>query len=158
MKRLLVLAALALIVSVAFVPAATSAGVGDAQGPPCSNITNGGGTYSTTGVVFDVNLGAPACSFVTYTFYVTDTSGTLISSTSSYDTSSCTPDNPGEGCVHFAVTFDGSLIDEICVYATTDIHGHLADRAPNGSNGHCPPSSPSLSMTKTSSGAGGSFN
>jgi hypothetical protein len=145
MKRLLVLA----LIVFGLGAAQTASSAGDPQGPPCSNITNGDGGYSTTGVIdFTVFLQKPACSFVTYTFYVTDQSGTtLISSTSSYDTS-CTPETSGEGCVHFSVDLGSDSPEFVCVYATTDIHGHLADRAPDAS---C------LIMKKGVAGASGTF-
>ena len=76
MHRLLVLALLALGLTIVFAPTATPAAPGDAKGPPCSNITNGDGGYSADGVIdFTVFLQAPACSFVDYSFFVTDTSG-----------------------------------------------------------------------------------
>ncbi len=79
MKRLLVLALLALGLTIVVAPAATPAAPGDAKGPPCSNITNGDGGYSVDGVLdFTVFLQAPACSFVDYSFFVTDTNGTPI--------------------------------------------------------------------------------
>jgi hypothetical protein len=149
MKRILILAVLALGLSVAFVPTASSQGVGDAQGPPCANITNGDGGYSFAGVVdFTVFLQAPACSFVTYSFFVTDTSGTLLGSSSTWD-SNCTAETEGGGCVHFIIDLGSSGPSTVCVYATTDIHGHIADLAPN------PPAS--FCLTKGAGGATGPF-
>src|SRR5215210_8304244 len=134
MKRLLVLAALALGLSVVLAPAAAPAG--DAKGPPCGNVTGGAGAYTSGGVVdFTAFLDAPACSFVTYTFTVTDaTSGNEIepvSATSS--TESCTAETTGGGCVHFVYTLPTDSPSVVCVSAETYIHGHLVDRAPDAS-------------------------
>jgi hypothetical protein len=147
MKRLLVLALI--VFGLGVFAAQTALSAGDAPGPPCTKITNGDGGYRAAGEIdFTVFLQAHTCSFVTYTFYVTDESGTtLISSTSSYDTS-CTPENSGEGCVHFSVDLGLDSPDFVCVYATTDVHGHLADRAPDAS---C------LIMQKGGAGASGTF-
>jgi hypothetical protein len=161
MKRILALAMLALGLSIAFVGTAGSAGVGDAQGPPCSNITNGDGSYSSAGVIdMTVFLQAPACpSLVTYSFFVTDTSGNAIAPvTTATQDSNCNPD-PGGGCVHFVYDLGSGGPPLVCVYATTDIHGHVADRAPNGSDPSCPPSSPSFSAGRGGGiGASGGFN
>jgi hypothetical protein len=147
MKRLLVLALI--VFGLGVFAAQTALSAGDAQGPPCTNITNGDGGYSAEGVIdFTVFLQAPTCAFVTYTFYVTDLSGaTLLSSTSGYD-NSCTPETSGGGCVHFSVDLGSDSPDFVCVYATTDVHGHLADRAPDAS---C------LIMQKGVAGASGTF-
>src|SRR5438034_6411259 len=140
MKRLLVLALFALGLSVAFVGTAGSAGVGDAQGPPCSNITNGDGAYGDgahvlpNGVIdFTVFLQAPACSFVTYSLAVTDTSGAAITPLAATHDANCTPETPDGGCVHYVYSLDPSRPegDVVCVTGTTDIHGHVADRAPS---------------------------
>jgi hypothetical protein len=147
MKRLLVLT----LIAVGLLAAQTASSAGDAKGPPCSNITNGDGGYgvlSTNLVDFTVFLDAPACSFVTYTFYVTDANGTPITSTSSYDTTACIPENSGEGCVHFSLDLGSDSPDLICVYATTDIYGHLTDQAPDAS---C------LLIRKGSAAASGTF-
>jgi hypothetical protein len=155
MKRLLVVAALALGLSVIVAPAAVPAG-SDAQGPPCGDITNGDGGYSPTGVVdFTVFLAAPACSFVTYTFTVTDVDGNTINpvtSTSSTDSSvpACTPEKVGGGCVEYVYTLPSGSPSVVCLSASTYIHGHLVDVAPNTS-----PSTYCLS--NDGSGASGNF-
>jgi hypothetical protein len=157
MKRLLVLALLALGLTIVVVPTASPArpGDADAQGPPCGDITSGDGGYSAEGVIdFTVFLQAPACSLVTYTFVVTDTGGTTIASVSP-DAEVCTAETGG--CVHFSVNLGESGPSTVCVYATTTIGGHLVDRAPNMSDPTCPPSSPSISLVKGGSGASGSF-
>jgi hypothetical protein len=159
MKRLLVLALLALGLTIVVVPTASPArpGGADAQGPPCSEITAGEGDYSLAGVIdFKVFLQAPACSFVTYSFFVTDTEGNAITSSVSADTD-CIPATTGGGCVHFSVNLGDSGPSTVCVYATTTIGGHLVDRAPNVSDPTCPPSSPSISLVKGGSSASGSF-
>jgi hypothetical protein len=155
MRPLLVVAALALGLSVIVTPAAAPAG-SDAQGPPCGDITNGDGGYSPTGVVdFTVFLAAPACSFVTYTFTVTDTSGntiTPVSSTTSTDSSldPCTPEIAGGGCVGYVYTLPSGSPSVVCLSAATYIHGHAVDVAPNTS-----PSTYCLS--NDGSGASGNF-
>jgi hypothetical protein len=156
MKRLLVVAAIGFGLSIFAAQAASPAGSSDAQGPPCSNITDGDWAYTAAGVVdFTVFLQAPACSFVTYSFFVTDTSGNPLGSSNAPD-SSCSADTGG--CVHFAIDLGSTGPDTVCVYATTDIHGHVADLAPNASDPSCPASSPSRSVVKGSSGASGGFN
>jgi hypothetical protein len=155
MKRLLVLALIAVGISVIAAP--TASPIDDAQGPPCANITNGDGSYSSAGVItFTVFLQAPDCSFVTYSFFVTDTDGNLLGSSDTPD-SDCTAETEGGGCVHFVVDLTADGPSPVCVYATTAIFAHLVDRAPNGSDPTCPPSSPSVSLTKGGSGASGTF-
>jgi hypothetical protein len=159
MKRLLVLALLALGLTIFVVPTASPArpNDADAQGPPCAEITNGDGGYSLEGVIdFTVFLQAPACSFVTYTFVVTDTGGNTIASLSP-DAEVCIPETPSGGCFHFSVNLGESGPSTVCVYATTTIGGHLVDRAPNLSDPTCPPSSPSISLVKGGIGASGGF-
>jgi hypothetical protein len=140
--------------------AQTALPAGDAQGPPCSDITNGDGGYSTEGVLdFTVFLRAPACSFVTYSFFVTDTDGNAITPvTPPTQDTECTPVPADAGCIHYVYDLGASAPSTICISATTDIHGHLADRAPNVSDPSCPPSSPSLSWAKLIGGASGGFN
>jgi hypothetical protein len=155
MKRLLVLA---LIVFGLGVSAAQTALSADAQGPPCTNITNGDGGYSAEGVIdFTVFLQAPTCSFVRYSFFVTDTSGVPITPVTATQDADCTPETPGGGCVHYVYDLGSTGASTVCVYATTDFHGHLADRAPDASDPACPASSPSRSLVKGGSGASGTF-
>jgi hypothetical protein len=160
MKRLLVLALLALGLTIVVVPTASPArpSGADAQGPPCSEITNGDGAYSLEGVIdFTVFLQAPACSFVTYSFVVTDTEGHTLASVSP-DAEICTPETPGGGCVHFVADLGDSGPLTVCISATTEIQGRrVSDLAPNASDPICPPSSPSISLVKGGSGASGSF-
>lgn len=156
MKRLLVLALLALGLTVVVAPTATPAGPGDAKGPQCSNITNGDGGYSADGVLdFTVFLQAPACSFVDYSLFVTDTNGAPITAATTAD-ANCTPETDG-GCLHYVLNLGGDAPTTICVYATTSIQGHLADRAPNASDTTCPETSPSVGLVKGGSGAAGGF-
>lgn len=158
MKRILVLALLALGLTVVVAPTATPAGPGDAKGPQCTNITNGDGGYGFDGVVdFTVFLQAPVCSFADYSFFVTDTSGNAITPTTATEDLNCTPETPDGGCVHYVYTLPSGSPDTICVYATTSIQGHLADRAPNASDTTCPASSPSTSLKKGVGGASGGF-
>ena len=161
MQRLLVLALLSLGLTIAFVPTATPAAPGDAQGPPCANITGGDPGYSVEGVItFDLFLQAPACSFVNYSFVVTDTSGNTLPGTLTQN-ADCTPETPDGGCVHFVYTLasENGFPSVVCYSATTDIQGrHVADLAPNASDPTCPPSSPSFSVAIGSGGAAGGFD
>jgi hypothetical protein len=59
--------------------------------------------------------------------------------------------------VHFVIDLGGSGPNTVCIYATTSIFVHLADRAPNASDPTCPPASPSVTLTKGGSGASGTF-
>jgi hypothetical protein len=159
MKRLLVLALLALGLTIVVVPTASPArpSDADAQGPPCGNITNGQATYSDDGtmITFDASLQEPACSFVTYSFFVTDTSGEPLASTSV--TEECTPAPTDGGCVHFVITLASSGPSVVCFYTTTEIQGHLVDLAPNASQPTCTGSTPSHSVGIGQSSASGSF-
>ena len=155
MKRLLVLT----LIVFGLLAAQTASSAGDPQGPPCSNITNGDGGYSATGVLdFTVFLQNPACSFVTYSFFVTDTDGNAITPLTTTQDANCVPETTDGGCVHYVYDLSNSDASTVCIYATTDIHGHVADRAPNASDPSCPASSPSLSLAKGSGGASGGFN
>src|SRR5512132_1950048 len=146
MHRLLVLALLALGLTIMFAPTATPAAPGDAKGPPCANITNGDLGYSPAGVIdATVFLQAPTCSFVTYSFVVTDTTGNVLAALSP-DAQICIPETPDGGCVHFSVDLGDSGPSPVCVYATTSVGGHEIDRAPNSFDTSCPPSSPSVSL------------
>ena len=158
MKRLLILALLALGLTVVVAPTATPAGPGDAKGPQCTNITNGDGGYGFDGVLdFNVFLQAPVCSFADYSFFVTDTSGNAITPTTATEDTNCTPETPDGGCVHYVYTLPSGSPETICVYATTSIQGHLADRAPNASDLACPASSPSAALDPGGGGATGGF-
>jgi hypothetical protein len=157
MKRLLVLALLALGLTIVAVPTATPAAPGDAKGPPCANITNGEGGYSLTGVVdFTVFLQAPTCSFVTYSFVVTDTAGNEIATLSPDD--QCTPETTDGGCVHYSVDLGESGPSPICIYTTTSIGNHLVDRAPNSSDASCPTLSSAISLARGQAAAAGGFD
>jgi hypothetical protein len=163
MKRFLLIASLVAGLGFVAAPVATPAAPGDAQGPPCGNITNGEGPYTGTlggsGTIdFTIQLQAPACSFATYSFFVTDTNGTAIDASNLTQDGACTPEPSGGGCVHFVYDIASSP-QTVCVYATTTIKGHLVDRAPNFSDTFCPASSPSVSIGINGGvGAGGNFN
>jgi hypothetical protein len=157
MKRLLVLALLALVALGVTTTLAPAASTSDAKGPPCANVTNGDGGYASTGVLdFTVFVQNPACSFVTYSFVVTDTSGDVITPISATQPD-CIPE-PGGGCVRFVYDLGTSAPTTVCVYATTSIQAHIVDRAPNASDPTCPASSPSTSLTMDAGGAAGGFN
>lgn len=164
MRRLLVLALMAFGLSVVATPAALPAGGTDTQGPPCANISDGAGGYSNGlrglpkgQLDFTVFLKAPACSFVTYSFFVTDTDGNPLTSSSTPD-SDCTPESPGGGCVHFVFQLGPDAPTTVCVSATTDIHGHVADRAPDVVDQTCNTALPSASLSQSGAGASGTFN
>jgi hypothetical protein len=158
MHRILVLALLALGLTIVFAPAATPAAPGDAKGPPCTNITNGDGGYSTAGVVdFTVFLQAPACKVVDYSFFVTDTSGNPVPPVTVTQDATCTPETTDGGCTHFVFDLGSNGPSTVCVSATTEIQAHLADLAPNSFDPTCSPSSPSTSLVKGGSGASGGF-
>lgn len=124
---------------------------GDAHGPACSNITNGGtskqdGFFSNgTGGTFNfsMTLAAPACPNVTYTFYVSFDGGAF----------SQIPGTPNGTLVTMPTqTFpNATSLDNVCVYATSTKSGDgdIADRAPDKG---C------LTYVLDSSPAGGSFN
>jgi hypothetical protein len=137
--------------SIAVATAALALGVSalaapDTKGPPCSDFVSGGGTYSTATaaspdiavgdrvVGFDMQLGSPSCSFVTYTLYVTDVEGHVLASQTTSGTS---------GLTSFSLTanlgVDGPT--SVCVYATSTLpSGRIADTAPD--DGCSSPSSP----------------
>jgi hypothetical protein len=162
-KRFLLIASLVLGLGFVAAPVAMPAAPGDAQGPACGNITNGDGTYTGTlggsGTIdFTIQLQAPACSFVTYSFFVTDTNGTAIDATTLTQDSDCTVETTGGGCVHFVYDIASSP-STVCVYAMTSIHGHLVDHAPNFSDATCTGPEPSISLGLNGGvPAGGNFN
>jgi hypothetical protein len=163
MKRLVLIAALTLGLTAFGAPTAMSAAPSDAQGPPCGNIVDGDGSYTGTldgpGTVdFTMQLQAPACSQVTYSFFVTDTAGNPIAPSGpvTADTQGCTLSS-GAGCDHFVYNIASSP-SFVCVYATTSIGNHIVDLAPNLSPFPCPASSPSLPLEiNGGSGASGGF-
>jgi hypothetical protein len=158
MHRLLVLALLAIGLTTVLAPTATPAAPGDAKGPPCSNITNGDGGYSADGVLdFTVFLQAPACSFVDYSLFVTDTSEAGLAVATTAD-ANCTPETD-EGCVHFVYNVGTNGPLTVCYSATTDIQGqHVADIAPNVADPTCQGLPiPSFSVGKGGSGSSGGF-
>jgi hypothetical protein len=160
MKRLLVLALLALGLTIVVVPTASPArpNDADAQGPPCSEITSGDGLLINGVLDFKVFLQAPACSFVTYSFFVvnlTENGGGAITPVTT-EVANCAPET-GEVCVHFVLTLPIGTPDTVCIFATTEIHGHLADRAPDlgPADPTCPSTFPSISLGDSPPASGG---
>jgi hypothetical protein len=157
-KRIIAIGSLVLGLAGVAAPVATPA-PSDAQGPACGNIVSGDGSYAGalgTGTVdFTIQLAASVCPQVTYSFYVTDTSGNLLASSTDGSTTSCTPEQSGGGCVEYVVTIDSSP-DFVCVYATTSIHGHIIDQAPDLADPTCQGPTPSLSIGN-GVGASGNF-
>lgn len=153
MRRALILAAVVAAIAVVEVHPAVSAG--DTRGPACANITDGSIFYpSSTGVITaDVFLAKPACSSVTYTFTVYDTtSGDVIASPPTY--TACTP-APGGGCIEFTVDLGTSGPAAVCVSGDTLIHGHLADHAPDTGDPACPTPVAAMFIVRDGSGAQG---
>jgi hypothetical protein len=152
------MASLVLGLAAVAAPVATPAAP-DTQGPTCGNIVNGEGTYSGTAgsgsVDFTIQLAAAPCPFITYSFYVTDRDGNLITSSTDGSTTSCTVDQGAGGCVEYVLTTNSSP-DFVCVYATTSIQGHIVDQAPDLADPTCQGPTPSLSIGN-GVGASGNF-
>ena len=159
MKRLVLLAVLAVGFTLTAAPAATPAGGGDSKGPGCGDITaadlgyNGAAGGSAT---FDFIgfLAKPNCASVTYSLFVTDTNGDPVTATPVQDTN-CTPAS-GDGCFHVQYVFS-SAPSTLCIYATTSRANHLIDYAPDVADASCTGPSPSLSVGLNGGGAQGSF-
>jgi hypothetical protein len=161
-KRFVLIAWLVLGLAIVAAPVATPARPGDAQGPPCANITGGDGSYTGTlggsGTIdFTIQLQAPTCSTVTYSFFVTDTAGNPITAASPSQDDVCTVEQSGGGCVHFVYGITSSP-EIVCFYATTAIKGHVVDHAPNGFDPSCTGPEPSVSISIGNASAGGNFN
>jgi hypothetical protein len=158
-KRLIALAAVAAAIVFVAVPAASS-GTKDYKGPACNNITNGDGSYRTTGGVptvnFTVQYEAPQCSNTTYAFYVTDTAGNPLGSSTSGDSTACTPEASGGSCLNFVIPVSGGP-GTVCVYATTEKkNGAINDSAPDAIDTSCSPTIPEQSIVlDTAPGIGG---
>lgn len=136
MKRVALLSVLALAIATA-VAVPMAFGSGDAKGPACMNIIDGGngandgfflnsdgvsGTFN-----FSMTLAAPACKNASYTFYVSFDGGpfTALAGTAS-----------GTTVTMPTQTYAGPLNvnqDNVCVYATSNKSGDadVADRAPD---------------------------
>jgi hypothetical protein len=162
-KRLILIASLVLGLGLVAAPVATPAAPGDAKGPPCANITSGDGSYTGTlggsGTIdFTIQLQAPACSTVAYSFFVTDTTGDTIAAASSSQDDVCTVEASGGGCLHFTYSIASSPAN-VCIYATTAIQSHIVDSAPNASALDCTgPTSSIVATLNGGVGAGGNFN
>jgi hypothetical protein len=150
MKRGIALAALVVAVVFVAVPTASS-GTKDYKGPACNNITNGDGSYftATTGVAtvdFTVQYGDALCSGTVYAFYVTDTGGALLASSTTGDSAACTPEVTGGSCLDFVLAVP-SAPGTVCVYATTaKKNGGINDAAPDAGDPTCATSTPEQSM------------
>jgi hypothetical protein len=142
-KRFVLIASLVLGLAAVAAPVATPAAPSDAQGPACGDIVSGDGSYVSGVVDFTVFLGAPACSFVTYTFTVADQDGNVITPTSTTTTTA-------DSSIEYVYTLPSGSPTVVCLSASTSIHGHLVDMAPN--------SSPSTyCLVEDGSGASGNF-
>lgn len=111
---------------------APAGAAGDVNGPPCADITNGGGTWDGATLTFAVDLSAPACRAVTYTLYASttdpdSTSATFLSTTQYVA-------NGNRVTFSLPVEDDDSTAectDPLYVYATTSTRGRVFDRAPD---------------------------
>lgn len=148
----LLLATLVLAAVAVTAPSLSSGAIGDTNGPPCRDISNGQFNYTQTGTgTFNLNgqlllgddgLAAP-CRQVTYTLYV------LVDGT----------DPAAPGATPLAFPQDGSvqwtgitITDDdpnICVYATTGHNAKVFDTAPD---------SGCLVLTAGTTGGGSGFN
>jgi len=149
----LLLATLALAAVAITAPSLSSGAVGDTNGPPCRDISNGQFNYSQTATAGTFNLNAQlllgddglaaACKQVTYTLYV------LVDGTD--------PTAPGATPLAFpqdgSVQWTGIMITDddpyICVYATTSHNAKVFDTAPD---------SGCLVVTAGVTGGGSGFN
>jgi hypothetical protein len=132
MKRFTLLAVvLAAVAALAVTPLAS--GFGDAKGPPCGDIINGGqrnvdGYVGTLGgsatFDFSMDLSAPSCSGkLTYTFYVSAGGGAFTAAAGTTD---------GTSRVIMPQQTYSSAPNSVCVYAeATKPNGGVADRAPD---------------------------
>jgi hypothetical protein len=157
-KRIVLTAILAFGLVLAVAPAATPAG-GDTKGPPCGDITAADWGYNGTpggSATFDFTgfLAKPNCPSVTYSLFVTDTSGIPVTETPSQD-ANCTPESGG-GCFHVQYAFSSAALT-LCIYATTTRGNHLIDYAPDVGDSSCTGPSPSSSVGLNGGGASGNF-
>ncbi len=108
---------------------------GDANGPACSDIIDGGGDWYEGTLNFYFSLAAPACKKVTYTLYaVTEGGDGTVYSTSSYTV------DPSTGSLYFSLAVpdpdSATLCTIVDVYGTTTVkakkrheHEHGGDDA-----------------------------
>jgi hypothetical protein len=127
-KRVLVLIAGIAALGATVSPTAGSApSTSDVKGPACADIvqnnatTTSNGVYDDSGVHFRIALAAPSCTYVTYTLYVLDASGTTQLSSASVQ---------GDGTDVLFLDAAGSGAS-VCVYLTTSVGNHVFDRAPD---------------------------
>jgi len=101
---------------------------GDAAGPPCSDITDGGAIWDGTTLTVKMVLANPACAQVTYTAYAsTDSAASPFPSTTTYRLDS-------SGALFFSLPVadpDPLRCSYAYFYATTSLGQHVADRAPD---------------------------
>jgi hypothetical protein len=117
-KVLLVALALTAVAVPAFAVAAPSE-----TGPACADITDGVGSFSTTGEFeAQVTLGAPPCNQFDYTFFIRTSTGTI----------ALAPDQVSGSTLIFRHTIE-SDDETICVSATTSVGkgAHVFDTAPD---------------------------
>jgi hypothetical protein len=160
-KRLVLLAVLAVGFTLTAAPAATPAGGGDSKGPGCGDITGAEIGYNGTeggSATFDFIgfLAKPNCSSLTYSLFVTDTNGDPVTATPVQDTNCTPPPESGGGCFHVQYVFT-SAAKTLCVYATTSRVNHLIDYAPDVADATCTGPSPSSSVGLNGFGASGNF-
>ncbi|SRR6266511_839660 len=125
MTRIVLVGIAALALAAGLPSVAGAFGQGDVAGPTCADVVSGDGNYLSSGAVnVSVELAAPSCSYVTYTIYVLDASGTTQLGSQS------TSGNGTDGTLQLTATVDPSN-PAVCVYATTSVGRHVFDRAPD---------------------------
>jgi hypothetical protein len=127
MRKILALALVAIGIAVGL-PALSGAAPEDVKGPGCLDIVDGLGGYTTTGrVTVQLFLAAPSCKQFTYTLYVTDLEGRVLTSFAT----------KGEGLVDgtdFPIvlsTTEDPVVSTVCLYTTTSAGQHVFDRGPD---------------------------
>lgn len=128
-RRLGLVLSAALLASVSAVSPARAA-ADDAAGPPCANITDGGGAWDGATLTFTFVLSASACKKVDYTLYAKTADGTT------YSTASYTPDADDPAIIYFSLPVadpdpTAESCDVVSVYGTTSRNARVLDRAPD---------------------------
>ncbi len=120
-KALLLAAAFAAAISLAFVAPSALGALNDAKGPKCADIVNGSFGLNSGTLAGTVRTAAPACNAVTYTLYA---DGVAVATG--------TPSQVIDTLVSFNATLPAGTTST-CVYATSTAGQgpHVFDRAPD---------------------------